>query len=148
MGVIRRCFNNIKASSFVNLYKALVRNHLEYGVQIWFPFKMKHIEQIEAVQRRATHLIPNLKHMSYENRLKKLSLPTLTYRKIRGDMIQVFKILHGYCDIEPSKLLKLKRDLNIRTTGCNHPYSVFQEFCHHNSRKFFFSNRITHHWNN
>jgi len=40
----------------------------------------------------ATKLVNNIKHLSYENRFKKL---TLKYRRLRGDMIEVYKIIHG-----------------------------------------------------
>ena len=55
----------------------------------------KDAEQIERVQRRATKLVPRLCNMSYENRLKAMNLPCLVYRRYRGDMIEVYKYLHG-----------------------------------------------------
>jgi len=42
---------------------------------------------------RATKLFISIKNFSYKDRLKKLKLPTLKYRCIRGDMIEVYKIL-------------------------------------------------------
>ena len=42
---------------------------------------------------RLTKLIPGFKSLSYEERLQKLKLPTLKYRRLRGDMIEVCKIL-------------------------------------------------------
>ena len=50
---------------------------------------------IEDVQRRATKLIPEIKHLSYPERLRKLKLPTLSYRRIRGQMIEVYKIINN-----------------------------------------------------
>ena len=47
---------------------------------------------IEKVQRRATKLIPALKDLDYKERMRQLKLPTLKYRRYRGDLIQVFKI--------------------------------------------------------
>ena len=49
---------------------------------------------IENVQRQATRLLKCLKHLSYEDRLKTLGLPSLEYRRERFDMIQVYKIMH------------------------------------------------------
>ena len=37
-------------------------------------------------------LVINLKKISYTNRLQRLKLPTLKYRRLRGDMIEVFKM--------------------------------------------------------
>ena len=74
--------------SFINLYTGLVRSHLEYGVEVWFPHLHKHIDLIENVQRRATKLLTNLKHLSYPERLHQLNLLTLCYQCKSGDMIQ------------------------------------------------------------
>ena len=49
------------------------------------------IDTIEKVQKRATKLIPSLKDMDYTKPLKKLKMPTLQYRSLRGDMIEVYK---------------------------------------------------------
>jgi len=47
-----------------------------------------------------TKLIISLKHLPYIERLKQLKLPTLKYRRLRGDMIEVFKIVKNYYDLE------------------------------------------------
>jgi len=47
------------------------------------------------VQKRATKLIISFKKCSYKERLKILNLPTLKYRRLRGDMIDVFKIANN-----------------------------------------------------
>ena len=58
----------------------------------------KHIQALENVQRRATKLVPEIKALSYEQRLFQLSLPTLAYRRARGDniMIETYKLFHRY----------------------------------------------------
>ncbi len=49
---------------------------------------------IEQVQQRASKLIPPvIINLIYENRLRKLELTTLKDRRLRGDLIQMFKIL-------------------------------------------------------
>ena len=83
---------------FTLLFKALVRPHLEYAQPVWSPCLKKHINLIEKVQRRSTKLIPGFKDLYYEERLRKLKLPTLRFRRLRGDMIEVYKILSGVYD--------------------------------------------------
>ena len=56
-GLIRRTFRFLDADMFKVLYKSHVRSHLDYCSSVWAPYKVKHIEQIEKVQRRATKQI-------------------------------------------------------------------------------------------
>ena len=47
-------------------------------------------QAIEKIQRRAIKLSPELKYDSYQERLSKISLPSLVYGRSRGDMIYIF----------------------------------------------------------
>ena len=53
------------------------------------------IDNIERVQRRATRMIECLRSDSYQERLNKTGLISLEMRRLRADLIEVFKILHG-----------------------------------------------------
>jgi ribonuclease P/MRP protein subunit RPP40 len=55
-----------------------------------------YLEELEKVQMRATKIIKQLNKCSYENRLWQLDLPKLRYRRIRGDMIEVYKLVLAY----------------------------------------------------
>ena len=68
------------------------------------PFYQGDIDKLEAVQRRATKMVAGLNDKSYEERLKNLDLPSLTYRQKRGDIIQVFKIVNGLVNINVESL--------------------------------------------
>ena len=52
--------------------------------------------KLEKVQHRATHLLPSLADKPYPERLSSLQLPCLTYWRLRGDLILLYKILNGY----------------------------------------------------
>ena len=70
------------------LYKSMVRPHLEYTNLVWHPYRKEDTNKLEKMQRRATKLVSALKTLSYENRLKKLSIQTSSFRRLKGDMIE------------------------------------------------------------
>ena len=74
---------------FRTLFKSLVRPHLEYASVIWSPYLKKDKIAIENVQRRATKRVRSISDLSYTGRLKKIGMPSLEYRRIRADVIQV-----------------------------------------------------------
>jgi len=69
----------------------LVRSHLEYANSVWYPKRKTDVSKLERVQKRATKLISELSNKPYRERLKILHLPTVKYRRYRGDMIELFK---------------------------------------------------------
>ena len=91
--IIKRNFMCLSEEAFVSLYKTLVRPHLEYANSVWNQYRMGLIKDLEKVQMRATKLVIKLKYLRYKERLERLKLPTLRYRRTRGDMIEVYKIL-------------------------------------------------------
>ena len=113
-GLIRRKFTHIDKSTFLTLYKSLVRSHLDYGNLIYYPTTKKCKQILENAQRRATRLVPELRGMSYEERLMELNLSTLEYRRRRYDIIQVFKIIHKIDDIDMSKFFTFTDNSQLR----------------------------------
>ena len=144
IGIIRRSFLHLDKTMFLQLYKALVRPHLEYANQVWAPRLMKHVIMIENVQRRATKLVPGLADLEYEDRLRQLKLPTLAYRRLRGDLIEVYKIMSGKYDAEVCDGLIVRRE-GERSTG--HPHKIFKERPIKDIRKFGFPHRVVDIWN-
>ena len=82
----------------VPLYKAFVRPHLEYCVQAWRPALQKDIKKLEGVQRAFTRVFPNLRQLAYDSRLHQLDLFSLERRRLRGDLIEAFKMMTGLSD--------------------------------------------------
>ena len=106
VGLIRRTFSFLDCTLFKKLYITFVRPHLEYAQVVWSPYLQKHINMIENVQIRATKLVDGLANLDYKDRLRKLGLPTLAYRRSRGDMIQLYKHFHVYDKMTLSRLFQ------------------------------------------
>ena len=120
---------------------------MEYASSVWAPFKSKHIELIEGVQRRATKQLPSMKGMTYEERLRKLKLPTLSYRRIRGGMIEVYKMLHGKYDQKAGNLLKLWPEHSLRTGTRGNSKKLFTRRARLDVRKHSSGVRVVQVWN-
>ena len=127
----------------VPLFKALVRPILEYGNVVWKPYKRKHINQIEAVQRQFTKCVVGMRDKGYEERLKELRLPSLEYRRLRGDMIETYKITHDYYDSLTTDSLFTLSDTNTRS----HRFKLTKPRVNTNLFLNFFTNRVINKWN-
>ena len=93
LGLIMRSFATLDEDILPLLFTSMVRPHVEYGKIIWGPHFAGDIKAFERVQKRATRMIPSLKNLPYRKRLEILDLPSLSYRRIRGDMIMCNKIM-------------------------------------------------------
>lgn len=143
LGIIKRNFRDMDKDTFLLLYKCLVRSHLEYANSVWNPYKNYQISALERVQKRATKLIGVCKNLHYNERLRFLKLPTLNFRRVRGDMIEVYKILSGMYDT--LSVPTLFRNLDSRTRGnslkLKHMHSKYDV------RKYSFCSRTVGVWN-
>ena len=123
---------------------AMTRSYLEYAQTVWSPYRFKLIDEVETVQKRATKILPGLRHLPYTQRLQKLQLPTLLFRRARGDMIEVFTIIHEYYDQELG-VPHLQLSLYPNTRG--HDKMLFKLQCHLDLRKYCFTARVVSKWN-
>ena len=121
LGMVRVSFACMNKPMFLNIYTAQVRPLLEYCVQVWSPHKRTYIKLIEGVQRRATKLVPQLKDMGYDARLKALGLQRLVDRRVRGDMIETYKIMTGKDKLDKGRLFQ-RATLRLRT----HPLKLYK----------------------
>ena len=92
-----------------------MRSHLEYAHSVWNSCSIGTIHDIERVQKQATKSIKQCKHMTYKDRLIYLQLPTLRYRRLRGDMIDVYQIMNNLYAVSVAPILP--RNLDTRTRG-------------------------------
>ena len=108
-GMLKRTFASRSAKLWKGLYTGYIRPHLEFATQVWSPQLIGDIAALEGVQRRVTKYIAGLTRVPYTtadadteekrarlpSRLDRLELTTLEARRLRGDLIQQFKITHG-----------------------------------------------------
>ena len=144
VGVIRRTFDHMDEDMLKILYKSLIRPHVEYANCIWNPVLKKDADLIEKVQRRATKLVPHLREKSYSERLKHLKLPTLAYRRLWGDLIQVYKIMNGVNDVKKESIFNMAE--NESGTRGNR-YKVRKQHTRLRLRQNAFSVRVVNMWN-
>ncbi len=116
LGYISRQFRYRDKVIVLSLYNSLVRPLLEYAVQFWSPTLIQDIQRLEKIQARATKLIPSIRNKGYQRRLDDLNLFTLEKRRLRGQLIETFKILCGFNNIDPSSLFTLSEN-STRNNG-------------------------------
>ena len=108
LGLIQRFYTYLHETSLTKLYTALVRSTLEYGYPAWSPIHRK-----DRVQRIAMKMVLSLKELPYEERLQALNLPSLYYRRPRGDVIELYRhikrtytVNNDYIKTEPANITR------------------------------------------
>ena len=144
-GLLMRTMTCRNWDIMVPLFKALIRPHLEYANPVWSPYKAKYIKQIEQIQRDFTRHVYGMKNLEYAQRLRRLKLPSLQYRRFRGDLIEVFKLTHDLYD--PQTTNSLLTSAIFPFTRC-HNYKLHKLRTNTVQYKQFFTNRVVDSWNN
>lgn len=142
LGLIRKSFECKDADVMLKLYKTLVRPIIEYNNILWGPFYSLDNQKIERIQRKATRVIPSIRHLPYHDRLGHLNLPSLQHRRRRGDLIYLYQILRGAYDIDNQLFTR-----SNSTTTRGHTGKLFKHHVNSFTRSKFFSNRVINDWN-
>jgi len=134
LGLIRRSFEYMDCETMRVLFISLVRPHLEFANSVWSPRFEKDKQLIEGVLRRATKCVPGFKDMDYEQRLNAMKIPSMSYRRLRGDLIETYKFTHG--------LYKCASPLELCTQSVTrgHQYKLVKHYSRTNLRQHFFAN--------
>ena len=121
-----------------------VRPLLEYNTVVWSPYLLGDIQKIEKVQRSFTKRLKGFRELSYKEILRYLTLETLELRRIRFDLIEVFKIFKGFSVLNFDDFFELKRDK--RTRG-HHLQLRLRYIPKNDAVRNFFANRVIEVWN-
>jgi len=143
LGLINRSVVYKTSEVMLRLYKSVVRPHLEFCIVAWSPYYQKDKDLLERIQRRFTKMIPELRDLPYTKRLDRLKLWTLEERRIRADLLEVFKMIHGFTNVKFESFFQF--DINTRTRG--HSYKLQKSRFNKDLRRYFFSDRIINTWN-
>ena len=85
--------------------------------------------------------------MTYPDRLRKLKLPTLAYRRTRGDMIELYKIINGVYDKSVGNFIKLWRESTNRSSTRINNLTIYPQRAQTVLRKNSFQIRASKIWN-
>ena len=141
---ILKNFTYRDANILVPLFKSLIRPILEYGNSVWTNGLKKYRNIVENVQRKFTKHVKGLNEVPYEERLDKIKLPSLEFRQLRGDMIQVFKIANKYYDpVTTNTIFEFTNNSRLR----GHNLKISKQRVNKTKFASFFSNRVVNYWN-
>ena len=148
LGQISRTFLYRDRITFLKLYTQFVRCHLEFASPAWAPWSVGDKEILEKIQRRAVNLISGLKSSTYEDKLKELGILSLESRRLRADLIQVYKILKGIDDVDsPIWFTPVGNDVARPTRSTAYHGNLIAGNSRLDIRRHFFSNRVVSSWN-
>ncbi|BHF64669.1 hypothetical protein SprV_0200767500 [Sparganum proliferum] len=131
--LVGRAFSSFDEDCFAGVFRTFVRLHLEFAIQARRPWTAEDLSILEKVQRQATKLVTGQWSLPYETRLANLDLFTLSYRQLRGDSIQAFRILRNQgCCLISGGLFELATMTNPRS----HPFKLRVTGARLDTRKF------------
>ncbi len=139
---MRVAFTYIYEKMVKKIITSFIHPTLEYAAVVWNPHLKKHIEKLEKVQRAAKRWVPSLRDLSFEERLKKLQLPTLTERREKGNMIILYKCVEGMEKIDVKEYVRPSQS-SLR----GHSKKLYKKRLKKDVKKYSFPDRVIEKWN-
>ena len=144
---VLKSFQTKNIWTLMKAYKSYIRPIAEYGSPIWSPYLIQDIEAVERIQRYFTKKAcsrANVVFNSYKDRLYKLNLRSLQYRRCESDLIMTYKIVHNLVDLPIARFFSFQNSpYNTRS----HSYSFKLKHVRSNFEMNSFANRIITTWN-
>ena len=130
---------------------------MEFSVASWGPWFEKDAEELEKVQKRAVRAMSNVRGETYEEKLRDAGLVTLKERRRRGDLIEAFKVIKGYNNVNRDLWFDLRRRESLRPTRTNStiedgtevrkPDVMYKPKAQKEIRENFYTVRVVQEWN-
>ena len=79
----------------ISLYKVYVKSLLDYASIIYSTYYMYLIDFLENAQRNFTERLHALCNLNFIDRLRICNTESLELKRIRSDILLVYKLLHG-----------------------------------------------------
>ena len=144
LGLLKRTFISRDLYLWKKLYMIYIRPHLEFASAAWNPHLQQDIDTLEKVQWRATKIPNALNNLNKDVRLKAFGLTSLIDRRIRGDLIQQYKIHHKLEVIN----WFVSPSVSVSRISHRNSYQLKREIVKNCKERYhFFTNRIVPHWN-
>ena len=140
--LIKRCFRSRDPKHLFRAFTVYVRPLLEYNSPVWSPCYASYVNLIEKVQRRFTNGLAGFKYLSYCDRLARLNCDSLELRRLRSDLIFLYKVFYGLVDVDFSSLFNI-----IPHCTRGHDKKLFKPQANCNVRAHFFACRVIDVWN-
>lgn len=146
VGLICRAFSCRDILFMVGMFKTYVRPILEYNCEIWNPLYLGDVDRLERVQRAFTKRIRGLYNLSYEERLEICKLESLEMRRLKRDVVLVYKILNGIINLRFEDYFA-HAPVNDRVIRNDNQLKLYPRQCRTNTVLNFFANRVINVWN-
>ena len=140
--MFRRLFGRFRHNSVPTIVNAFLRPTMEYAVRAWCLWLIKDIELLQRIYHRVSKLADGLQNLPYEERMKRLRLFDFTYRRMRGDLILLFKIMKT-SDHPLQCLFNRRPALKLHS----HDHTLQIPHSRVDCRRNFFSVRVCYMWN-
>ena len=127
----------------IGMYTTYIRPMLEYNTEIWSPVYLRDIDKVESIQRNFTKRIKGLHEKSYLERLVFCNLESLELRRIKTDVLLVFKIKNRLVDLCFDDFFSYAPNVGTRGNSLKLYPSVARKVVTYN----YFSNRVVNYWN-